>query len=573
MSETWQEGEVPRLIALCAQNEHRINGMERVMHDMRREFGCMQQKQASTQMSVAEEFTAALLARVDMVEQQLQHAPRRHEAFESTESLESMGDMSALMAHLEDLCNSCRDAASTGGNQFSQLSTRIDKLESALTDMDSHRTLNVLPIKDNSFEDKRALMDKMHMDLSRLSRDLAEERKERFSALAEVGRLTEDVAKAGAASIERVEKRFMKMIANREDGSNCLSKDMLVTKFLQGSDSDFSVKECDADDLRDALGASLATCIREVDAELRVELAGRINAIAVQLRAELHSEIAARVATTEARVGSSESASGDAKRLSEEVSSRISKVETELAMRRPEPEVAGCTEPSGEGSIQSEPERCCTDEGQTPNAPLVPNISKELKGQLETLVNAVNRTFQGRPASPRHTIGTLRKASVGSANPSPVKLCSMQIHRDVRTTSVDRSSLSTSVRSSLRSVDQPRLASARVPAPRRQCVKEPDTFVALTPRQHRSPSVDRDEVISCVTMSPAWHPTHTSVKVGHPIAQTPVVPLSYPVARSVSPPHAAHTVPVPERRDGHDGPFHFFARPQATPRTPRVPPQ
>merc|ERR1712135_42885 len=110
----------------------------------------------------------------------------------------------------------------------------------------------------------------------------------------------------------------MKMIANREDGSNCLSKDMLVTKFLQGSDSDFSVKECDADDLRDALGASLATCIREVDAELRVELAGRINAIAVQLRAELHSEIAARVATTEARVGSSESASGDAKRLSEE---------------------------------------------------------------------------------------------------------------------------------------------------------------------------------------------------------------------------------------------------------------
>jgi len=64
---------------------------------------------------------------------------------------------------------------------------------------------------------------------------------------------------------------------------------------------------------------------REVDGELRAELAGRINAFAEQLRAELHSEVSCRITTTENRLASAEaSLASEVSRLSEEFACRSS---------------------------------------------------------------------------------------------------------------------------------------------------------------------------------------------------------------------------------------------------------
>lgn len=334
---------------------------------------------------------------------------------------ESKPDMSVLMSHLEALCASCRDQAlqAASPTDASEIRSRVEEMASPIL----------------SDEKTCVAIERLQMDVARLSRDLAEERKERFGALAEVGRLTEDVAKAGAASIERVERRLAKMIPRHDDldaPQGTLHKDVPPVVW-RNRDRDGS--NGDADDLRDALGSSLAVCIREVDAELRMELAGRANSISVQLRAELRSEIASRIAATEHRLASIEGSLGaEIKRLADEMGGRLGKLEgavstsTQLveslvnkcrgewqehsSSRPPSPRqhhtmVPGSLGAPGDSSATlmmeaSEPEiprrlpesLAPTSVGHT--------ISEELKGQLETLVQAVSRTFHtNRPPQSR----------------------------------------------------------------------------------------------------------------------------------------------------------------------------
>merc|ERR1719476_753684 len=100
------------------------------MLDLRRDLSGVLQQRAVHSAPVqlpAEEFTAALLHRVDKVEQQLQAmqtmavgpgAPdltalvRKVDALElaqATEIRESKGELTSLMSHLEELCFSCRE--------------------------------------------------------------------------------------------------------------------------------------------------------------------------------------------------------------------------------------------------------------------------------------------------------------------------------------------------------------------------------------------------------------------------------------------------------------------------------
>eukprot|EP00747_Dinoflagellata_sp_TGD_P094847 gnl/TRDRNA2_/TRDRNA2_166262_c6_seq1.p1 gnl/TRDRNA2_/TRDRNA2_166262_c6~~gnl/TRDRNA2_/TRDRNA2_166262_c6_seq1.p1 ORF type:complete len:803 (+),score=149.68 gnl/TRDRNA2_/TRDRNA2_166262_c6_seq1:92-2410(+) len=207
--------------------------------------------------------------------------------------------------------------------------------------------------------------------VERLTRDLAEERKERYIALADVGRLTEDVATAAARSIERAEKRLTEELeAERatlrkhvkeqqqqsaqeaEDGAaggaspsaaggewpnraNALRAK--VASLLPGVPG--STTQSDAE----VLQAGLAKAIGEMDAELRVEVLGRISKIGEEWRAEaaylsgrmntlgseIRSEVSARVEATEARLSTiEESSAKELQKISTEVNGRLERAET-----------------------------------------------------------------------------------------------------------------------------------------------------------------------------------------------------------------------------------------------------
>merc|ERR1719181_950255 len=64
----------------------------------------------------------------------------------------------------------------------------------------------------------------LQQTVDRLSDDLAEERKERYSALADVNHLTEVVAKAAAATIERAERRFADELGAERERLKSFSK-------------------------------------------------------------------------------------------------------------------------------------------------------------------------------------------------------------------------------------------------------------------------------------------------------------------------------------------------------------
>lgn len=274
----------------------------------------------------------------------------------------------------------------------------------------------------------------------------------------------------------------------------------------------------------------------------------------MQLRAELHSEIAARSAATEGRVNSSELTLGaELKRINEELVGRMGKLETALPVSRfatLESDVMRMSElissfikrrlgeekdrrESGKGSVTASPHgsykmapgeatvATTEDEEKDKQAPLVPNISKELKGQLEILVQAVNRTFHTRVPKP----------PCGASLPVHVEPREVRTPQ-VRACSRDRASLTIGVRPRF----DPRVASVASAA-------KPLTF----PKANESPRrydegrsrAATDPTMAMPVTRPDSHARPRSIS-----ADTPPPPSAVSVAPSVAPsprPNSART--------------------------------
>lgn len=204
---------------------------------------------------------------------------------------------------LEVLINSCKElqaSAAGDGQKFEDINKELDVLKVSLGET--------------------------RQDVSKVTTDLASERKERYSALAEVNHLTETVAKAAAETIERAEQRFSDELvverkrAKQQDGKGDQpdAQKQLGDGFSPGDPVGESPKNAalgsgsSAEANRVAvamskcgqqtdIGRDLARCIGEMDAELRVELTGTINAVHKEVDS-IRNIWAARLSSIECRV-------------------------------------------------------------------------------------------------------------------------------------------------------------------------------------------------------------------------------------------------------------------------------
>jgi len=203
-------------------------------------------------------------------------------------------------------------------------------------------------------------LEQMRRDISRLSSDMNEERQERAKVFAEVGRITEDVSKAANATIEHAKRRFDQelqtgnlrasstnasgVVASSRSNSAAPSAQRLESRERvppnAGNEVEFGVGGNGlgsrgtavgslSDDARASLGgSSLARLVGEMDAELRVELSSRMRLLTAELRGEIFSEVAVKVASAEARVGVVETRlESEVHRVNAALSARVSKLE------------------------------------------------------------------------------------------------------------------------------------------------------------------------------------------------------------------------------------------------------
>eukprot|EP00405_Crypthecodinium_cohnii_P014203 CAMPEP_0206446306 /NCGR_PEP_ID=MMETSP0324_2-20121206/16055_1 /ASSEMBLY_ACC=CAM_ASM_000836 /TAXON_ID=2866 /ORGANISM="Crypthecodinium cohnii, Strain Seligo" /LENGTH=1088 /DNA_ID=CAMNT_0053914747 /DNA_START=191 /DNA_END=3457 /DNA_ORIENTATION=- len=135
----------------------------------------------------------------------------------------------------------------------------------------------------------------MQVDVSRISKDLDNERRDRCRALADVERITEEVAKATASTIETAEKRI---------AAATVPHTQMPFKVPSESDRSSSTSA----NPKDAVTSSqLVKLLSEMDAELRVELNSRIRLLSAELRGELFREVSQRTSDIETKLNRAES--------------------------------------------------------------------------------------------------------------------------------------------------------------------------------------------------------------------------------------------------------------------------
>jgi len=181
----------------------------------------------------------------------------------------------------------------------------------------------------------RSGLEAVRSEVGRVAQDLMDERRDRCRALSDINRITEDVAKAAAATIERAERRFAQEFHG--DQWDTHSNDSRRTK--SGTDENSVIKSAEAsltpmttDEVRVALGTSMAKLVGEMDAELRVELTSRIRLVAAELRGEIQSDVAVRIAAVEARIAVIETNSrAEIQRLDRDHNSRLTALEAAQA--------------------------------------------------------------------------------------------------------------------------------------------------------------------------------------------------------------------------------------------------
>jgi len=142
-------------------------------------------------------------------------------------------------------------------------------------------------------------------EVARLGKDLDNERRDRCRALSDLERITEDVARATAATIERAERRLAGQAVPRlVDGGQFSPVATPTLATHTPSDIVSRTPSLTGVDSRGAMASTnFARLIGEMDAELRIELTSRIRLLTAELRGELLREITIRLADAEAKAG------------------------------------------------------------------------------------------------------------------------------------------------------------------------------------------------------------------------------------------------------------------------------
>jgi len=149
-----------------------------------------------------------------------------------------------------------------------------------------------------------AALESIRSEIDRVGRDVAEERSDRCRALADVSRLTEDVAKATAAAMER-----------RSEAATSV-----------GEHHSLDVSGISAIDEARRLG-------NETSAELKAEINSRVRSIIAEFRGDIQGEVSVRMASSEARIGTMEARlDGELKRVAMELNQRVGRLEAGSGM-------------------------------------------------------------------------------------------------------------------------------------------------------------------------------------------------------------------------------------------------
>lgn len=264
-------------------------------------------------------------------------------------------------------------------------------------------------------------------DVDKLSRDLVEERSERFRALAEVGRLTEDVAKATASTIEKAEKRLLQGLPTI--GGSAAAELRAVEKELADSLGNHSP------DALSTVSTGEERSVRRLpsnDGDLRGALAMHVRSLTAGLCSEIRSDVAMRVSTTEARVGALEARiGGDLQRSITEFSARVHVLDSaQLPIRVTSLEQQArkssalllsllddhTTKRTAIDAIEQDARRAflTTDDGDPLNASIPSRYSAALSGAQRTPSCTSERSTRSNNRSP--FIGMLGRSPMGSGS-------------------------------------------------------------------------------------------------------------------------------------------------------------
>jgi len=157
-----------------------------------------------------------------------------------------------------------------------------------------------------------------------VTQDIADERRDRCRALSDVSRLTDDVARAAAETIQRAERKFVTELAadNSRSGrrtgeaSPSLGAVVGVAATGQSSGSLFNGSE------------QVARLLGEMEAEIRVAFDARIRLLSTELRSEILGEMSVRVAAVEAHLGTVEATlSAELRRAASDLGVRVRALE------------------------------------------------------------------------------------------------------------------------------------------------------------------------------------------------------------------------------------------------------
>eukprot|EP00429_Kryptoperidinium_foliaceum_P018904 CAMPEP_0176045912 /NCGR_PEP_ID=MMETSP0120_2-20121206/22795_1 /TAXON_ID=160619 /ORGANISM="Kryptoperidinium foliaceum, Strain CCMP 1326" /LENGTH=871 /DNA_ID=CAMNT_0017379323 /DNA_START=1 /DNA_END=2614 /DNA_ORIENTATION=+ len=236
------------------------------------------------------------------------------------------GDVAQLRSELQHVSQEAAKAHMVASKfEVAEIARRLATLEvasSAAVGAQSHGETVAVKLE----------MDSLRNDISRLTQEIADERRDRNRALADVSRLSDDVAKAAAATIERAERKFASEIAADRPSISLAGSGRRSTEAPSPvmSGSLFSGSD------------QVARLLGEMEAELRVDFASRSRLLRTELRSELLGEVSMRIDGVEARSGAMEASLGaDLRRLG----ARVRSLETGAAL---------LTEGAGFGEVAKE---------------------------------------------------------------------------------------------------------------------------------------------------------------------------------------------------------------------------
>mmetsp|Transcript_110213 Transcript_110213/g.351268 ORF Transcript_110213/g.351268 Transcript_110213/m.351268 type:complete len:711 (-) Transcript_110213:93-2225(-) len=244
-------------ISEMVQGQADARGVEAALGELRQD---LEQRTSSAEAQGA---SAAAVARLEAAVEALSATPPRTSAGESSESASMLDTLRFLAADVERVLS-----------DFASLGSRLARTEGRLGLMELSRGSNG-GVSGSTLADVTTLKfqyDGMQQELSRLSQELVDERRDRR-------RLADDVAQAAAATIERAERRLNVEFATAQGKRG---------HAREGSPPPASVLS-GGGPMLDEVPARLSRLVGEAEAKLRVELNARVRSIASDLRAEVSS--------------------------------------------------------------------------------------------------------------------------------------------------------------------------------------------------------------------------------------------------------------------------------------------